>query len=319
MSTRPKLIKFLIKSNEQPIRSLEDLQKNFNIDDVLALYKEEILHRWLKAHGYDKELSSLSACSGDDVSVARKLINIFALDSSKTSVDDALCAMSFRKKEIIRLKELQSYEFAEKKIISAYHEGYRNLQKEIVENCTNMSFLRQAAENLEAKYLDLLRLDFEMFYAKMHIQAPCIFLPLLAKERTRQLCFQQFRMSFNSLPNAYPNVNTVVEFLRELLADCFETDANNAEMTTPVEHMRNMAKSTTLKIVVKDTEDSWDDIELDNNKQVMVLYAPVSSTVRALKNKDSEMFAVQANIEFPIFNGLEFRNNSEANLVYMEV
>ena len=51
-----KTIKFNLICDNTPVRTIEDLQNNFSIEDVLDYYRNGLLCRWLKVRGYEKEL-----------------------------------------------------------------------------------------------------------------------------------------------------------------------------------------------------------------------------------------------------------------------
>ena len=50
-----KTIKFNLICDGKPVRSIEDLQNNFSIEDILDYYNNKLLHRWLEVRGYEKE------------------------------------------------------------------------------------------------------------------------------------------------------------------------------------------------------------------------------------------------------------------------
>ena len=54
-SIMAKTIKFNLICDGNPVRTIEDLQNNFSIEDVLAYYNNKLLHRWLKVRGYEGE------------------------------------------------------------------------------------------------------------------------------------------------------------------------------------------------------------------------------------------------------------------------
>ncbi len=51
-----KTIKFNLICDNTPVRTIEDLQNNFSIEDVLNYYRNGLLCRWLKVRGYEEEL-----------------------------------------------------------------------------------------------------------------------------------------------------------------------------------------------------------------------------------------------------------------------
>lgn len=64
-----KTIKFNLICDGFPVRTLEDLQNHFSVEDVLTYYHNRLLHRWLTVRGYTDKFhfrrwgSGLSCCS----------------------------------------------------------------------------------------------------------------------------------------------------------------------------------------------------------------------------------------------------------------
>ena len=50
-----KTIKFNLICDNTPVRTIEDLQNNFSIEDVLDYYRNGLLCRWLKVRGYEEK------------------------------------------------------------------------------------------------------------------------------------------------------------------------------------------------------------------------------------------------------------------------
>lgn len=58
-----KTIKFNLICDNTPVRTIEDLQNNFSIEDVLDYYRNGLLCRWLKVRGYEEELKKVEEIS----------------------------------------------------------------------------------------------------------------------------------------------------------------------------------------------------------------------------------------------------------------
>ena len=75
-----KTIKFNLICDEKPVRTIEDLQSNFSIEDVLDYYNNKLLHRWLSVRGYNSELEAVSAIyCNDPIEIIKELIRIFVV------------------------------------------------------------------------------------------------------------------------------------------------------------------------------------------------------------------------------------------------
>ena len=54
-----KTIKFNLMIDEQPVRDIKGLQENFCIDDILDLYQNRLLQKWLDVRGFDEYLKKV--------------------------------------------------------------------------------------------------------------------------------------------------------------------------------------------------------------------------------------------------------------------
>ena len=73
-----KTIKFNLICDQKPVRTIEDLQQNFSIEDVLAYYHNGLLERWLRVRGYVEQLEKVTAIvETKDIDIIKKLIEIF--------------------------------------------------------------------------------------------------------------------------------------------------------------------------------------------------------------------------------------------------
>ncbi|MCQ2372710.1 MAG: DUF6273 domain-containing protein [Phascolarctobacterium sp.] len=60
------MIKFNLYCDGQPIRSLEDLRENFNIDDIYEDYKSGKLVKWLQSRNYEREYIQIERINSKD-------------------------------------------------------------------------------------------------------------------------------------------------------------------------------------------------------------------------------------------------------------
>ncbi|MDJ0732699.1 MAG: hypothetical protein QNJ47_01215 [Nostocaceae cyanobacterium] len=120
-----KMIKFNLVVDNIPIRTIEELKNNFNIDDILEYYKGGILERWLTVRELKDYLKKVKAIhSDDDIAIARQLINIFQVGGEEDKIDYALEVLRFEKNREARLKELEEKDIRRNNIITAYHQEY---------------------------------------------------------------------------------------------------------------------------------------------------------------------------------------------------
>ena len=86
-----KTIKFNLICDEKPVRTIEDLQNNFSIEDVLEYYYNGLLQRWLKVRGYETELEKVSAITTEDsMEIIKELIKIFEVSVEEEEVEESI-------------------------------------------------------------------------------------------------------------------------------------------------------------------------------------------------------------------------------------
>lgn len=119
-------IKFALLCDGQPVRTLEKLQENFNINDVLEHYESGKLADWLESRDYEEELETLKKINKnvDLLELAKELCKLFdiAVDDSrlKQAVDSQLV-----KKEAYHKAQPKDH-------VGAYIEEYKALAKELL-------------------------------------------------------------------------------------------------------------------------------------------------------------------------------------------
>ena len=76
--------KFNLLVDGQKVRSLEELRKNFNLDDVLEYFFSGKLQKWLSSRDYKHELDQVKdIASSNKLDVSCKLLDIFKIEYDK--------------------------------------------------------------------------------------------------------------------------------------------------------------------------------------------------------------------------------------------
>ena len=133
-----KTIKFNLICDGTPIRTIEDLQNNFSIEDVLAYFNNQLLHRWLCVRGYEQELEAVSAITNaEPMTVIKKLIRIFNVSTDKEKVEESVYILRYldERKELYNIYKQEKNNVTH--IIEDYAAGYRQLVDGILENPTD--------------------------------------------------------------------------------------------------------------------------------------------------------------------------------------
>lgn len=166
-----KAIKFNLPLNKKPVRDLEDLRENFNIDDLLEAYHGGLLQRWLEVQGLIEEKTKLERIfsvdnidkNNHEIHIAKELCKIFKLDFDSQGIEAAIYPFIFRKNNADRLDKLQKADFKTKEVIKNYHAGYENLCAEMEKQSDNYAFLKPAVAEMWRDYNGLLFMDFDRF------------------------------------------------------------------------------------------------------------------------------------------------------------
>lgn len=83
-----KTIKFNLKLDGNPVRTLEGLQDNFNIEDILMYYRCGVLQKWLKLRGYHEEEAQAAAIGAQDTEgIIKALAKIFRIEVDDDDLD----------------------------------------------------------------------------------------------------------------------------------------------------------------------------------------------------------------------------------------
>ena len=90
--------KIQMKIDEKPIRTIEELQENFNVDEILDLYEDGTFEKWLSSRNYTKELEKMREIkSREEKEIISKLIEMLEIDRDEETVEKALLYRNYRK------------------------------------------------------------------------------------------------------------------------------------------------------------------------------------------------------------------------------
>ncbi|MEZ4525519.1 MAG: hypothetical protein R2941_06310 [Desulfobacterales bacterium] len=154
----PKSIKFNMILDGRPVRDLDGLKENFNIDDLLEHYKSGLLLRWLKVRHFDKLAGKISAIQAeDDLEIANSLVSCFEMDLNDQEIRAAVYPVVFRKEKQEKLKQFEENSFREKEVVAKYHENYVYIlnQLKLKENKGNYAFIKTKLNEIYEDYLGL--------------------------------------------------------------------------------------------------------------------------------------------------------------------
>ena len=128
-----KTIKFNLICDGKPIRTIEDLQNHFSIEDVLEYYNNQLLHRWLKVRGYSTELEKVSAItSKKKMDIIKELITIFNVTTDIAKIEEDVYILEYHDERKKALDRYNREQYNVDYIICEYRYRYQQLVNDIL-------------------------------------------------------------------------------------------------------------------------------------------------------------------------------------------
>lgn len=290
-----KTIKFNLILDNYPVRNIEGLQEHFSIEDILKYFENDLLLRWLKVRGYDKQYTAVKAIdkSSDRKEIIISLVKIFeVVEMDIGDIEKAISILKYLDEE----KELNAIyrenAFAKKQIVDDYHSGYNALILHMEQNKENMAVLKADAIQMEREYFGLFELSHYTLYFRLLKTAPKAIFAILTRN-----AFRKFWIGEKASKKIYTNVKKellVAGKAKEILGD-------------------------DLKIVKRNTQAMWDPIERPEVK-LMVISIAVGTFIKNAGNFSEKLGNIDVNDKLVKFDGLEYQCNDDSyELLYMEV
>ena len=181
-----KTIKFNLICDGEPVRTIEDLQNNFSIDDVLAYYSNKLLHRWLKVRGYDAYLKSVEAIDAvDPLSIVEALVKIFGIETDAARIRESIYMIQFRHERQEMLSTYNDLSMKADMIVQDFRSGYQQLIDNIVNNPSDIAKIRASVAEMIRNYLWLLKIDSRNLFFRLRNQAPMALFIMLTHQESR--------------------------------------------------------------------------------------------------------------------------------------
>lgn len=311
-----KTIKFNLMLDGKPVRTIEELQENFCIDDILEFHQKGLLQKWLKVRGFDEYLKKVEAIS-DKKSAIVELIKIFEIEKSDKEVKEAVYSLEFWQERKIEIEEWDKKDHKIKEIIADYHKGYGALKTKILVNKEDMPFMKSATREIFDKYYEIFKIDFRYFFTDFIETSPLIIYAILMNKDLREMFLKESELK-TFLANSYTlnNLNTTKNLLYLKFENYSKKDVPDYNENNSIDDVQKKIK---LHTFLGATDGYWKDLEVEKIK-IMVLSIPSGTFVRSANKPKEELSATDVNGNFLILDGLLYKsNNSEYPIVYMEV
>lgn len=303
-----KTIKFNLICDGKPVRTIEDLQNNFSIEDILAYYNNHLLHRWLQVRGYDKELTAVSAITSDaPIDIVKELIKVFGISMDDKKIEEDIYILKYLEERKERYDIYKSEEFNIKRIFDDYEAGYDRLVTGILENSSDVAVIKANIKEIVSNYAWAFALDHRKLYYTLRKKSALAVMCLLTNEKSR--CY-------------YLPVKTICEDGTEGLDT--DIDKDKKEIFSNICSLINEPKfpsmlSGNLISFSGVTDGYWKDLE-EKGKQYMIINIEVGDYVRSAGSRGGDLSWSDIRNKFVILDGVDYKSNSNTHkLLYMEV
>ena len=304
-----KTIKFNLICDGQPVRTIEDLQENFSVEDMLGYFESGLLLRWLKVRDYKDEYKEVSEISTkDDLEIAKKLIKIFNVETDEKEIAKDVYILQFLKERNQKISKYDSNRLEIDEIIKNYTKEYADLVKEIMDNSDDISRIKANITEIVNNYKPVLQLNYrELFWKMADRDYLLVIMCFLMNSVTRK-----YYLDAGQPENNEENMDTTIKKDKEEIYKkiCSYFKSSNDIMK---------ALGDNVSVFDGKTDEYWKDLEV-KGKKYMILGIGIRDKVRAAGNHNGDLSYDDVNNKFPIVDGIDYMSNSiTSKLMYMEV
>ena len=346
----PKTIKFNLICDAKPVRTLEDLQSNFSIEDVLAYYQNKLLHRWLRVRGYNTELEQVENITTEKpIEIVKALIEIFHVHAADEKVEESVYALEYLEERKALCAEYDKRDYKVKSIIDDYVAGYIELVQGIMEHPKDIALIKANIAEIAAHYGWIFQMDHRNLFYRLKDLSPLTIMCILMHEKLRgyYLLIEDEKDSGQTDVKVSTNHTLLSEpvikswFGNEVFKQKLQEESHIASSNSPqskesqqfydkkriFEQICNMIGKTDfadqlgehLRSFSGDTEKYWKDIE-PKGKKYMIISMERGDQVRAAGVSGSALKSEDVTNRFVILDGIDYVSDSTTRkLLYMEV
>lgn len=329
-----KTIKFNLICDDKPVRTIEDLQDNFSIEDVLKYYQNGLLLRWLNVRGYEAEAKKVSEIKvAEDMEIIKELIKIFGVEADTQKVEEGVYMLKFLEERKVLYEAYEKDNFKVKDIINDYQAGFDQLINGIIENPENASIIKANIAELMSQYKWIMDLNHRELFWRLKDISPLSIMCLLMNEEARwyylPVCVSIYDTETNEDKTQMDNAIRAM-FLGEdktvNLKMVYDTESNEdkRQMYDAICSMLS-SRDLTSKLGSEvhsfsgETDGYWKDLET-KDKKYMILKMEKGDYVRSAGLQNGDLDSTAINNKFVILDGIDYKcNNLHHKLLYMEV
>lgn len=315
-----KTIKFNLICDGQPVRTIEDLQENFSVEDMLGYFESGLLLRWLKVRDYKDEYKEVSEISTkDDLEIAKKLIKIFNVETDEKEIAKDVYMLQFLKERSQKISKYDSNRLETDEIVKDYTKEYADLVKEIMDNSDDISRIKANITEIVNNYKPVLQLNYrELFWKMADRDYLLVIMCFLMNSVTRK-----YYLDAGQPENDKKNMDTTIkkdkEEIYKKICSYFSYFEPSADIYKSTEDDIVKVLGDNVSVFDGKTDEYWKDLEV-KGKKYMILGIGTRDKVRAAGDHNGDLSYDDVNNKFPIVDGIDYMSNSTTSkLMYMEV
>lgn len=303
-----KTIKFNLICDDKPVRTIEDLQNNFSIEDVLAYYNNKLLHRWLDVRGYTDQLEKVNGITVEKpIEIIKALIKIFNVVCDDKNVEESVYMLEFLAGRQLRCTEYNKRNYEVSRIIEDYKIGYIQLVDEILENPTDVARIKANISEMTSNYAWILKLNHRNLFYVLRDRSMLAIMCLLMNEESRKYY----------LPTEKKKEDGTTVMDTAFSNDKATMFRNICSMITTPGFETGLGENLITFAGV--TDGYWKDIE-PKGKKYMIISMGSGDYVRSAGLSGGDLGSEDTLNKFVIVDGIDYKSNSATRrLLYMEV
>lgn len=168
-----KTIKFSLILDNTPVRDLDGVRENFNIDDILRYYKSGLLQKWLAVRGFTDTLSKIKDISGEsDLEISKELVKIFEMEIEGIKLEESLYSIQFHEEFQNKVNDYAKNNVNRKAIIKDYHQGYYRVLTGMLEEPDNIALIKSSVAQIAKNYFWIFKFHLPSLYDEFFEKVP---------------------------------------------------------------------------------------------------------------------------------------------------
>lgn len=303
-----KTIKFNLICDDKPVRTIEDLQNNFSIEDVLEYYNNKLLHRWLEVRGYSDELEKISGITSEKpLQIIKELIIVFNVASNEKKIEEAVYMLEYLDERKKLCDIYSKNEFKTKSVIDDYQTGYKQLVDGILGNPEDVAQIKANIAEMVTNYKWVLDLNHRELFWTLKDKSVLALMCLLMNEKSREYYVPIESKTEDGVVTKDIDTNADKKNIFEAISMLIKTSDFSTKL------------GDNLITFAGITDGYWKDLE-PKGKKFMIISMEAGDFVRSAGVSGGDLSSVDVTDKFVIVDGIDYKSNSSTRqLLYMEV